>query len=154
MTPAANDRGGSHCCKPAERWVFLCALLASDLRLLVVSLLCPSPVTTESGRRSLSRACTNRCSHRDLDGGSFFQLLVEQCFGPSGNVARHRQREDNKAVRMSKNIEPPSTNRFLAMSLGFVIGMMLIAAFQISPMLMIVLITGGIAVYIEYQARA
>lgn len=40
------------------------------------------------------------------------------------------------------------------MSLGFVIGTMLIAAFQISPMLMIVLVTGGIAVYIEYQVRA
>jgi hypothetical protein len=51
-------------------------------------------------------------------------------------------------------MEQPPSGAFLAMSLGFVLGTALIAAFQVSPMLMVVLITGGIAAYIEYQIRA
>jgi hypothetical protein len=40
------------------------------------------------------------------------------------------------------------------MALGFVFGTALITAFQISPMLMVVLVTAAIAAYIEFQTRA
>jgi hypothetical protein len=50
-------------------------------------------------------------------------------------------------------VEQPPPSAFLAMALGFVLGAALMAAFQISPMLMIVLVTAAIAAYIEYQTR-
>lgn len=51
-------------------------------------------------------------------------------------------------------VEQPPSSGFLAMALGFLLGTSLIAAFQISPMLMVVLVTAAIAAYIEYQTRA
>lgn len=50
-------------------------------------------------------------------------------------------------------MEQPPSNALLAMSLGFALGTVLFAAFQISPMLMVVLVTAGIAAYVEYHIR-
>jgi hypothetical protein len=50
-------------------------------------------------------------------------------------------------------VERPPPSAFLSMALGFVLGTALIATFQISPMLMVVLVTAAIAAYIEFQTR-
>jgi len=58
------------------------------------------------------------------------------------------------ALVREQAVEQPPSSGFLAMALGFLLGTSLIAAFQISPMLMVVLVTAAIAAYIEYQTRA
>ena len=57
------------------------------------------------------------------------------------------------ALVREQAVEQSPSSGFLAMALGFVLGTSLIAAFQISPMLMVDLVTAAIAAYIEYQAR-
>ena len=65
MTPTATDRGGSFCCKPAGRRVFM-YLVASGPNIPAVSFCCLSPDTPVVKDPGHPERCTTCRFHRGL----------------------------------------------------------------------------------------